>query len=422
MNKNPISQKLSGLKGACLLPSFIILFNIFNLNSQTLEADATSLQVPQAKKEYAAWLKTFERSKSGLYYKFDKKGNGTVPKPGDLVVVHYRGFFRDSKEFDNSYKTGRPLEFNVGVGQVISGWDEALSLMPEGSKTTLVVPSRLGYGNRDNGPIPANSTLIFEIELIKVVPQIPIEPFKVNKNSYKSDASGLKYSFVSESDGLQPDSGYIVTMHFTGYLPNGKIFNSSILSGEPEKFVVGTAKVIKGVNLAVMLMKQGSKARFKIPAKLAFGDKGYYTLIPPNTDLTYDIELLEVKSPPRVEPFVSESDTVLTKSGLRYIPVIKTEGQIPQSGDIVSIHYSGYFIDGQIFDSSVQRDQPIMFAIGEGHVVPGMDEALRNMRVGEKARVLIPWNLGYGEEGNPPVIPPKTDLIFDIEFLHVANR
>jgi FKBP-type peptidyl-prolyl cis-trans isomerase len=399
-----------------------MLVNVSYLFSQASQSNPLPLQIPQGKKEYAQWLKSFERSKSGLYYKFESKGNGKIPKAGDMVVVHYRGLFRDNNEFDNSYKIGHPLEFNVGVGQVILGWDEALSLMPEGSKITLVVPPRLGYGSRDNGPIPANSTLVFEIELLRVVPQIPVEPYKVDKKAYKTDVSGIKYAFILESNGMKPDSGYIITMHFTGYLPNGKIFNSSILSGEPEKFVVGTAKVIKGVNLSVMLMKQGSKARFIIPSRLAFGDKGYYTLIPPNTELTYDIELIEVKPPPTVDPFNSGNDTVSLASGLHYIPFHTAGGETPQKGDIVAIHYSGYFQNGKIFDSSVLRDQPIMFAIGEGHVMPGMDEMVRNMRVGDKVRALIPWKLGYGEEGNPPIIPPKTDLIFDIELLSIANR
>jgi peptidylprolyl isomerase len=403
------------------LLSVLVLFSINTLFAQGTDATST-VTVPQNKKEYAQWLKTFERTKSGLYFTFLEKGTGKMAKTGDMVVVHYRGLFRDNKEFDNSYKSGRPLELNVGVGQVILGWDEALLMMPEGSKILLVIPPRLGYGSRDNGPIPANSTLIFEMELLKVVSQIPIEPFKVNKKAFKTSKTGIKYAFVQESDGLKPDSNYIVSMHFTGYLPDGKIFDSSILSGEPEKFTVGTAKVIKGVNQAVMLMNQGAKARFIIPAALAFGDKGYYTLIPPKTDLTYDIEILEVKSPPKVEPYVSGNDTILLNSGLRYIPFYTTTGEIPKEGDLVGIHYTGYFEDGKIFDSSVLRDQRIMFAIGENHVVPGMEEVVKIMHVGDKVRVLIPWKLGYGEEGNMPIIPPKTNLIFDIELLYIANQ
>ena len=192
-------------------------------------------------------------------------------------------------------------------------------------------------------------------------------------------------------------------------------------SSDLEKFTVGSTKVIKGVNQAVMLMSQGAKARFIIPAELAFGDKGYYTLIPPKTTLTYDIEIVEIKSPPKVGPFTSNLDTVTLPSGLQYIPVNQPNGDMPKEGGIVGIHYTGYFENGKIFDSSVLHDEHIMFCIGEGHVVPGMEEAVKNMHVGQKCRVLVPWNLAYGEEGNLPIINPKTNLIFDIELLFIVK-
>ena len=404
-----------------IFTSIVTLFISFQLSAQNTDIKTDTLVIPQKKSEYRKWKKEFEFKKSGLLYKFNKKGTGIVPKTGDIVVVHYKGYFRDNSQFDNSYARQRPLEFNYGVGQVILGWDEALSMMPEGSQMTLIIPSHLGYGNRENGPIPPNSTLIFEIELLKVIPQNPIEPFDVDKKKFKTTENGLKYGFITETKGTKPDTNFIVTMHFTGFLPNGKIFDSSLLSGEPEKFVVGSAKVIKGVNEAVKLMAKGSKARFIIPPQLGFGEKGYYTLIPPNTTLTYDIEILEVKKPPHVEPFKSNDDTIMFKNELKLIPVTKTEGEKPQEGYIIGIHYTGYFENGTIFDSSVLRDEHIMFSLGEGQVMPGMEEAIRNMRVGEKARVLIPWQLAYGEEGNLPLIAPKTNLIFDIEFLFVVK-
>jgi len=407
------------------LPILILLIIALNINLPILakvHITTDTLSVPQNKKEYRSWLKTFERSKSGLYHKTIIQGSGKTPKAGDLVVVNYKGLFKDNTEFDNSANHGRPLEFNVGVGQVIDGWDEAILLMNEGSKLWIIVPPHIGYGSRDNGPIPANSTLYFEIELLKVVPQMPIEPFKIDKKNLKITKSGIKYAFIEDNDGVKPDSNCIVTFHYTGYLPNGKIFSSSKLSDEPEKLTVGTISAIKGLNEALMLMSQGSKARFVIPSALAYGEKGYYTLIPPNTDLTYDIEMMEVKQPPVITPYISDNDTITLENGLKYIPFRTTNDKQPTSGSIVGIHYTGYFEDGKIFDSSVLRDQHIMFVVDEGHVIPGMNEAIKEMHIGEKARILIPWNLAYGEEGNPPVIAPKTNLIFDIELLFIANQ
>jgi FKBP-type peptidyl-prolyl cis-trans isomerase len=108
-------------------------------------------------------------TKSGLKYVESKVGDGKVAKAGDSVVVHYTGTLTTGKQFDSSVGK-KPFEFNLGAGQVIKGWDEGVAGMKEGGKRRLIIPPELAYGNRDvgNGLIPANSTLIFEVELLKV--------------------------------------------------------------------------------------------------------------------------------------------------------------------------------------------------------------------------------------------------------------
>ena len=104
---------------------------------------------------------------SGLQYKVITAGAGKTPQKSDKVTVHYRGTLIDGTEFDSSYSRNKPATF--GVGQVIPGWTEALQQMKEGDKWEIVIPSKLAYGERGAGAkIPANSTLIFEVELISV--------------------------------------------------------------------------------------------------------------------------------------------------------------------------------------------------------------------------------------------------------------
>ena len=103
---------------------------------------------------------------SGLQYKVLKEGAGQSPMPKSRVKTHYKGTLMDGTVFDSSYDRGEPIVF--GVKQVIRGWQEALVLMKPGAKWMLYIPPYLGYGERDSGPIPANSLLIFEIELISV--------------------------------------------------------------------------------------------------------------------------------------------------------------------------------------------------------------------------------------------------------------
>jgi len=103
---------------------------------------------------------------SGLQYKVITSGSGATPTLSDTVETHYTGKFLDGSEFDSSVSRGQPLTFPV-TG-VIAGWTEALQLMQEGDKWQLFIPSDLAYGERGVGPIPANATLIFDIELISV--------------------------------------------------------------------------------------------------------------------------------------------------------------------------------------------------------------------------------------------------------------
>ncbi len=111
----------------------------------------------------------------GLKYIVLKKGNGIKAENGKEVSVNYAGYLTDGKEFDSSYKRGRPIKFVLGQGQVIKGWDEAVALMHVGDKFRLIIPPDLAYGSRKAGLIPPNSTLIFDTELMGVsVPKLSL--------------------------------------------------------------------------------------------------------------------------------------------------------------------------------------------------------------------------------------------------------
>ena len=99
-----------------------------------------------------------------------KVGTGTVAQAGDTVTVNYIGTLTNGTEFDSSYKRNQPFTFTLGAGQVIKGWDKGVAGMKVGGKRILVIPPSLGYGSRAAGPIPANSTLVFAVELLKVQP------------------------------------------------------------------------------------------------------------------------------------------------------------------------------------------------------------------------------------------------------------
>lgn len=111
----------------------------------------------------------FDKTESGLRYKMIQKGNGTQAEKGKTVSVHYEGSLENGKVFDSSYKRKSPIDFKLGVGQVISGWDEGIALLKVGDKARFVIPSYLGYGSQGaGGVIPPDATLIFDVELMNV--------------------------------------------------------------------------------------------------------------------------------------------------------------------------------------------------------------------------------------------------------------
>ena len=111
----------------------------------------------------------YDETPSGLRYKILQQGNGIKAKKGSQVSVHYKGQLLNGQVFDSSYTRKEPINFQVGVGQVIAGWDEGLLLLNVGDKARFVIPSNLAYGSRGaGGVIPPNATLIFDVELMKV--------------------------------------------------------------------------------------------------------------------------------------------------------------------------------------------------------------------------------------------------------------
>ncbi|MFC7347034.1 peptidylprolyl isomerase [Chryseobacterium zhengzhouense] len=129
-------------------------------------AEKAEAEAKKALEELKAGMQVTE---SGLYYKITKKTDGKAAKAGDNVQVHYAGKLTNGTEFDSSFKRNEPLEFPVGTGRVIKGWDEGILLLKEGETATLLIPPAMGYGERGaGGVIPPNAWLIFDVELVKV--------------------------------------------------------------------------------------------------------------------------------------------------------------------------------------------------------------------------------------------------------------
>ena len=230
--------------------------------------------------------------------------------------------------------------------------------------------------------------------------------------------SGLEYIDEVIGKGNNPKEGDKVIVHYTGTLENGTKFDSSVDRNKPFEFPIGVGRVIKGWDEGVMLMKVGGKRKLIIPPNLAYGERGAGGVIPPNSTLIFDVELLEIKEAYVDTDFSLPGTEEVTESGLRMIVHKKGIGDLPKAGQTVVVHYTGLLEDGTKFDSSHDRGNPFSFIIGEGRVILGWEEALILMKPGEKRTLIIPPELGYGSRKAGP-IPPNSTLIFEVELVKV---
>ena len=248
--------------------------------------------------------------------------------------------------------------------------------------------------------------------------------------------SGLQFMDDSLGTGREAKANDLVSIHFKGWMvpkdtaselfsdwtadqtKNLLSLGDSKMRNQPVKFILNSGSFIKGTDEGIVGMKTGGVRTMIIPSKLAYGEAGI-GFIPPNTDLKVIVELLEVKDRIVVEMWKVDSTLFkTTASGLKYVVITQGEGPAVEAGKVVTVHYSGFLLDGTMFDSSVERDEPIQFVVGQGQVIPGWDEGMLLLKKGDKARFVIPPKLGYGEMVLEK-IPVNSTLIFDTEVIDI---
>lgn len=225
---------------------------------------------------------------SGLASRVIQAGRGAEkPGPTDMVTVHYTGWTTDGKMFDSSHSRNAPNTFPLD--RVIKGWGEGVQLMTLGEKRRLWIPEALAYKGQAGRPA---GMLVFDIELLEFSPSPTVPP--VDVAAPPADAlrtpSGLAYKVIKKGTGTEhPKKSSRVTVHYSGWQTNGKLFDSSVMRGQPATF--GLGDVIEGWTEGVQLMVVGEKTRFWIPEKLAYkGQSGV-----PSGMLVFDVELISYR-------------------------------------------------------------------------------------------------------------------------------
>lgn len=260
-------------------------------------------------------------------------------------------------------------------------------------------------------------------------------------------ANPWKRLFGGSTDGAQ--QGYRVKVHFTGTFDDGTVFDSSE-GRDPMAFTLGSGQTIAGFERSILGMQIGESKEIRLAPKDAYGEhdeRGVQKVpldkLPAGVELgtvlefswggrglvvqmdeevatldlnhplagkalNFKITLVECKPAPKVEV-----ETISPGDGQTY----------PKKGDTLTMHYTGKLAKtGEKFDSSVDRGEPFTFQIGVGQVIPGWDEGVVKMSVGEKAMLHIPAEMAYGASGAGGVIPPNADLVFEVELLKVDKR
>jgi FKBP-type peptidyl-prolyl cis-trans isomerase len=280
-----LSRKYNlALKGPFMFKRAAFAFALIAFIAVSVYSQTTTLRVIPPPADVAAAPADAAKTASGLASKQIEPGTGTMhPSKTDLVTVDYTGWTTDGKMFDSSVSKGKAACFPLD--RVILGWTEGVQLMVDGEKRRFWIPESLAYqGKRD-----PKGTLVFDVKLLSFteVPKSPTD-VKAAPGDSKKTSSGLAYKMLKEGvGGRHPKPSDKVTVHYSGWTTDGKMFDSSVVRCAPTSFQLDG--VIPGWTEGVQLMVEGEKMRFWIPQQLAYKGQS-----PPYGMLVFDVELIKI--------------------------------------------------------------------------------------------------------------------------------
>jgi len=267
--------------------------------------------------------------------------------------------------------------------------------------------------------LASSLTLSSSTQAEPTMPETPSDVQAPPADAQKT-ASGLASKVLQAGTGtVHPAAADTVTVHYSGWTTDGRLFDSSVKRDQKASFPLN--RVIKGWTEGLQLMVEGEKRRFWIPAELAYGNDASGGR--PAGMLVFDVELFNIKAAPK-PPTVPEDVAAVpataekTASGLASRQLKAGSGKVhPKASNQVRVHYSGWTTNGELFDSSVLRDESIVFPLNQ--VIAGWTEGVQLMVEGETRRFWIPAKLAYGD--NPPPGAPAGMLVFDVELIDIVD-
>lgn len=389
-------------------------------------------------------------TESGIYVIPLKKSKGRCPQKGEKVEVNYDVYLLDGTLVGSSKNQSGKFSFVLGEGYVIPGWEEIMPMIHVGEKVRAIIPFEMAYGEHNMGSVKPYSNLVYDIELLNIttaeemsrIAELQMKQLKVKsendfaqyvkENGFSNKTeSGLCYRFRKENNGMPPAVGSVARVKFKASVMNGAELGTSDSFGDYYDIQYGKRNVLPGLEEGIGLMTVGDIADFAIPYTLAYGENPYGT-IPAYSNLIFEVEMLDIlsfdeanqssieKANADFEQYLKDNKIKEKKreSGLVYVRTKKGSGECAVAGQTVTVHYTGKFLDGRVFDSSVERGEPISFVLGEGRVIKGWEEGIALMKKGEKATLILPYTLAYGNRQTGE-IPPYSTLVFDVEIIDI---
>ncbi len=354
-------------------------------------------------------------SKTGVKYWDIKVGDGESPTSEATVIMNFSSWLKDGTLWYSSLRRGAPAR--IVLSRVPPGLTEGVLSMKVGGRRRIEIPAEQAFGSTNTPPgVPPDADLVYEIDLVAVKERIK-PPVQTDVAGIKptTTPSGLKFWDIKVGTGKMPKTDSIVTVDYSGWLTSGKLFQNTIERDRPESFRLN--KVVKGMAEGIKSMRIGGKRRLEVPPELGYGKEGQGRYVPPNSRLVFEVELLDIQRPlpPPKQTSVEGIKPVILPSGVKYWDIKVGTGRTPDSSCDITAHYTGWLTDGTQFDSSIDLGQPLIIRLGA--MIKGWGEGLKTMKVGGKRRLWIPYELGFGEQGKPPRVPPKATLIYEVELL-----
>ncbi len=391
-----------------------------------------------------------QKTESGIPYELNVDAPGEPATEGKYVSVELKYTSASDSVFFNTFGLD-PNYYFVGTPSGYGDPNEWYLMLSEGDSATfylsadslfkmMMPPAFIQRGEVVTVVVKMNQVVTqdeyqdIQVAQLKARLEPELEVIRQHLRSqgiaFEETSDGVIYTIEKAGTGDKPKTGEKVLVHYTGKLLDGTKFDSSLDRGQPFPIIINESQVIRGWHIGIPLFAKGGKGTIYIPPTLGYGAQGAGDVIPGNTPLQFDIEIVDILDPKAaikkdlatIREYLNQkgiTNFMESPDGIIYTIAQQGNGPTPAAGQQVTVHYTGMLLNGTKFDSSKDRNQPFQFQLGRGQVIRGWDLGIPLFNVGGSGTLYLPSSLAYGEQGAGASIPPNSILIFDVEVLGV---